>query len=56
MKKVDISDTFSIKDEDSDDSDDESRDSPNLELLPPTGRMQFLDKLINYVCCWTYEQ
>lgn len=56
-KKLDLSDTFSIQEMtiESDDSDVESGDSQNLELLPPSVRIKFIDKLINYFCCSSPE-
>lgn len=56
-KKLDLSDTFSIQEMtiESDDSDGESGDSQNLELLPPSVRIKFIDKLINYFCCSSPE-
>ncbi|XP_031635274.1 uncharacterized protein LOC116349644 [Contarinia nasturtii] len=53
IKKLDLSDTFSIQEMtiESDDSDGESGDSQNLELLPPSVRIKFIDKIINYFCC-----
>lgn len=52
-KKIDLSDTFSIQEMtiESDESDGESGDSQNLELLPPSVRIKFIDKLVNYFCC-----
>ena len=50
--RVDLSDTFSIQEMTIEsDSGDDSGDSQNLELLPPGARSQFLDKIINYLCC-----
>lgn len=63
-KRIDLSDTFSIQEMtiESDDSDGESGDSQNLELLPPGVRIKFIDKMINYFCCasspnepWTFH-
>lgn len=53
IRKVDLSDTFSIQEMtiESDESDGESGDSQNLELLPPNVRIKFIDKIINYFCC-----
>lgn len=52
IKRIDLSDTFSIQEMiESDESDGESGDSQNLELLPPNVRVKFIDKLINYFCC-----
>lgn len=51
-KKLDLSDTFSLQEMTIEsDSGEESGDSQNLELLPPSVRIQFLDKLVNYFCC-----
>lgn len=52
-KKVDLSDTFSIREMiiESDESDNDSGDSHNLELLPPSIRIKFIDKVIYYFCC-----
>lgn len=57
-KKIDLSDTFSIQEMiiESDESDGESGDSQNLELLPPSVRIKFIDKLINYFCCSTSQE
>lgn len=55
-RKIDLTDTFSIQEMTIEsDSGDESGDSQNLELLPPTARIQFLDRLINYLCCSNSE-
>lgn len=35
----------------SDESDNDSGDSHNLELLPPSTRIKFIDKIIYYFCC-----
>lgn len=51
-RKIDLTDTFSIQEMTIEsDSDEESGDSQNLELLPPTGRTQLLDRIMNYICC-----
>lgn len=55
-RKIDLTDTFSIQEMTIEsDSDDESGDSQNLELLPPTGRSVFLDRIISYICCSNSE-
>lgn len=53
MAKVDLSDTFSLQEMTiNSDSGEESDDSQNLELLPPGVRKQYVNKFINYVCCF----
>lgn len=55
-KKIDLSDTFSIQEMTIEsDSGEESGDSQNLELLPPATRIQFLDRIISYLCCSNSE-
>lgn len=53
IRRIDLSDTFSIQEMtiETDDSDAESGDSQNLELLPPNVRIKFIDKIVNYLCC-----
>lgn len=51
--KLDLSDTFSLQEMTiNSDSGDETDDSQNLELLPPSVRKQYVNKFINYVCCF----
>lgn len=54
MKKIDLSDTFSLQ-EMAIDSDESDSDSQNLEFLTPSARTKFLDKLINFFCCLASE-
>lgn len=55
-RKLDLSDTFSIQEMTIEsESGDESGDSQNLELLPPSVRIKFIDKIINYLCCANAE-
>lgn len=48
-------DTFSIQEMTIESDSSESGDSQNLELLPPNGRIPFLDKLVNYFCCFNSD-
>lgn len=51
--KLDLSDTFSLQEMTiNSDTGDDSDDSQNLELLPPSIRKQYVNKFINYVCCF----
>lgn len=52
-KFVDLSDTFSLQEMTiNSDSGEETDDSQNLELLPPSMRKQYANKFINFVCCF----
>lgn len=51
-KRLDLSDTFSLQEMTIEsESDTDSNDSQNLELLSPGVRVHFLDRLCNYLCC-----
>lgn len=57
LKKMDLSDTFSIQEMTiEDESENDSEDFQNLELLPPSVRIKFIDKILSYLCCANGEQ